>query len=181
MKYNKFGQCYSFHFIHGYCIKPEHVCVLLPQQPRRPFGACIQQSVVEVWLITGVGVVLIHVAIVIVIHSLGLLLAMFSCFDLVVFIQPLRLSELVNFGTDESGKEFFGETVVDFLACALLAIEPCVFVEEAMYIYTFSALLVFVQLHAFKGSGATDELVGELALVAVVILVDLLVCVAAII
>jgi hypothetical protein len=140
MKYKKFRQCHSFHFIHAYWIKPEHVCMPLPQQPPGPFGACIQQSVVEVWLITGVGVVLIHVAIVVVIHSLGLLLAMFSCFDLVVFIQPLRLSELVNFGTDESGKEFFGETVVDSLACALLAIEPCVVVEWAMYIYLLCAV-----------------------------------------
>jgi len=110
--------------------------------------------VVEVWLITLIGIVLVHVTIMFIVHSLNLTLAMLSGPDLVIFIESLRLSELVNFTSNEAGEDFFGEAVVDGLA--------------------LSALLVLVELHALEGRGTANELVREFALMVIVAVVHLL-------
>jgi len=120
-----------------------------------------QPLIIEVWLITLVGVILVHVAIVVVVHALSLLLAMSACFDLVIFVHALGLGELVDFTSDEACKEFLGEGVVNGLA--------------------LSALLVLEEFHSFKSCCATDDLVGELALVAFIAVVHLLVVVTVII
>ena len=75
-----------------------------------------QSLVVEVGLITSIGIIVVHVAVVIIVHSLGLLLAMSAGLDLVILVHTLGLGELVDFTSNEAGEEFFGKSVVDGLA-----------------------------------------------------------------
>jgi hypothetical protein len=84
---------------------------------RRAFVKDASALVVEVWLITLVGIILLHVAVVIIVHPLRLLFAMSSSLDLVILVQALCLGELVDLTSDEAGKEFFRESMINGLAC----------------------------------------------------------------
>jgi hypothetical protein len=85
----------------------------------RQYGSMSQPNqllVIEIRLVDGARIILILIAVVVVIHVLSPLLGMSACFNLVIFVQALGLSELVNFTSNKTGEEFFGKGVVDCLA-----------------------------------------------------------------
>ena len=120
---------------------------------------------------------------------------------LVVGIHAFSLGQLVHFTSDEAGKDFFGEGVVDGLAYALFTSAVCLLRKAVADKYgkhvgwritmcvhdrrrsperfdghTLFTLVVLKQLHAFEGGGTADELMGEFGLVIIAAAaVDLLV------
>lgn len=67
----------------------------------------------------------------------------------------MSLGELIDLTTSEAREELLGKLVGDWL--------------------TLLALMVFEELHALEGSGAGDELVGELALIVRVVIASILI------
>lgn len=55
--------------------------------------------------------------VVLIVHVLGVLLSVVVGLDLVGLVETLGLSELVDFGTGETGEELLGGGVGDGLAC----------------------------------------------------------------
>lgn len=142
--------------------------------------------IVEVGLVALIGVVLVIISVMLVVHVLGRI----PCVSLgphsVVFIHALGLGQFVDFGTCKAGEELFGKRMRDGLAYMRRKEQESVMQTisgrrwAVGWQYTFSALSVLEELHAFKGSGAADEFVRELGFVSLVA-VDLLVSITAIV
>jgi hypothetical protein len=108
-------------------------------------------------------IILIHAAIMLIIHLLRTPLSTLFRLVAVPGVLAFGLGQLVDFAADEAGEQLFGEGVVHGLA--------------------FLALVVFEELHAFEGGGAGDEFMRELGLVLSgdIVVVDLLVGVASLV
>lgn len=124
-------------------------------------------SIVEVWSIALIRIVLIHSLIVVIVHSLGMLSGSLLSLIGVVFVHSLCLGELVDFTSNETGEEFFGKGMGHGLACPWSVLPTSR--DTAGDGHTLLPLMVFEQFHAFKGSTASDEFMGELGLVIVAV------------
>lgn len=109
------------------------------------------------------------------VHVVGVLLGVVLGLLAVDPVHTLGLGELVNLAADEAGDELLGKSVVDFLACDWNLLEGCTYETIDQGPRTGLLLVVLVGLHGGEGGGTGSELVGELALVMLLTVVDLLV------
>jgi uncharacterized membrane protein len=104
------------------------------------------------WWRLVVGIILVLIAIMIVIELLRTLLGLVLSALTVEEVLALGLGELVNFSTGESNKQFFGELMLDWLAC-----EGGLVSDEAgkgrcgCGLRTFLALMVLEHLEGGEG------------------------------
>jgi hypothetical protein len=116
------------------------------------------------WLL--VGVVLVVVAVVLIVQ----LLATVACLTLgalaVDVVGTTSLGEPVDLSSGETGEEFLGELVGDWLACggAVSADDGGGKLDNAWSL-TLLALVILESLEASEGSSAGEELMRELGLV----------------
>jgi len=112
------------------------------------------------------GVVLVVLSVVLVVHLLGILLGLVLGLLAVDVVHTLGLSELVDLGTSESGKELFGELVRDRLAC--LACQQC-FIVRGSVVLALAALVVLECLEGSEGGTASNNLVAQAGLIVVIV------------
>ena len=150
-----------------------------------------------------VGVVLVctlPLDVVLIVHVLGALLGVAVGFELVVLVHScgrsvisrhsssrwnevlltVGLCKLVDLSTDKAGEKFLGKGVVDDIACEFILVSQGHVVYRCGTNLTLFTLVVLIQLEAFEGGSAGDQLMAELALVvrvvvAAILAVDLLV------
>lgn len=103
---------------------------------------------------------------------LGVLLGVVVSLLTVNPVHALGLGELVNLAADDTGKELLGESVAHRLAYGTNTRLEIVSKWEVVK-QTVLALVVLVGLHGTEGSGTGSELVGELALVVLLTVVDI--------
>lgn len=81
-----------------------------------PLLSARRRLVVEVGLVSLVGVVLVHITVVLVVHALGLALSVSLGLLSVIHVHALGLSQTVDFTTNDTGQQLLGESVLNWLA-----------------------------------------------------------------
>lgn len=114
------------------------------------------------------GVVLVGTVatlVVLLVHVVGVLLGVLVSLDPVNLIHTLALGELVNLGANKTSQGLLGKRVLNGLAYMGMKIKIFFFQCCERISLTLLALVVLPGLHTGKGSGTSNELVRELALV----------------